>query len=119
MRGRTIIFVALLVSAHGAGCAARRGAAKQALPPPVRATTAGYLLGSPLDPPKPSNPPNAAAAGAGAGVGAIGGGSGDAFVIRLEGYAVRNVTAGAGEPLAARGGLVIDSVNEPSAAAPP
>jgi hypothetical protein len=97
-----VLLAATLVS----GCAARRPAPK-AVPPAVRAAV-GYTLGSPVD---PSVAANAVAAAAGAG--------GDALVLWLEGYGLRKPPTDAGEPLAARGELVIDSVNEPFATAPP
>jgi hypothetical protein len=69
--------------------------------PPLRAEV-GYALGSPVDPPAP--------AGAAAGV---------LLELRLQGYAAGASSAVPGESLAASGGLVISSANEPLATASP
>ena len=90
---------ALLVAWCAAGCARRRP------PPPVEPplrVEVGHALGSPVDPPPP-----AGAAG------------GDALVVTVTGYAVAPRSLPPGEPLAARGRLIVDSVNEPMATAPP
>src|SRR5947207_15964038 len=104
MHRAMVWMLALPLAAAGMGCAARRATAPQALPPSVYAEV-GYTLGSPLDPPVA---PNAATRRLGA----------DALVLRLQGYGLRKAPADAGESLATRGDLVIDSVNEPFAAAP-
>jgi hypothetical protein len=95
-------FVAVLTTAvlTLAGCA------KRPPPPPVMPplrVEVGYALGNPVDPPAPAG-------------GAAGGVS---LLLRLQGYAAGASAAAPGESLAARGGLVISSANEPLATAPP
>src|SRR4051794_13700957 len=87
----------LTVLASGAGCARRPPPAP--LEPPLR-TVVTQTLGSPVDAP---------AAGAGA--------NGDAMVLSLRGYAADASSLPAGESLAARGRLIIDSAGEPVATA--
>lgn len=96
---RLAVLLTSIAALAVAGCARRSPPAP--MRPPLRAEI-GYALGSPVDPPVPG--------GAAGGV---------PLVLRLEGYATGTSASLPGESLAAGGGLVISSANEPLATAPP